>query len=1709
MNEPVDGKSVPAEMNRGDLKGPTRSSGAETCEGLSDLGEQLTPGDENSEAGLVELLCSDQLNRWRAGERIPAEAYLARHPTLHGDGESAFELVYGEYLVRESLGETPKPEELCWRFPRFAERLRRQLDLHRALGDPGPAAEPASAPGSQGNDPDEHLAAVGPVLPGYEILRELGRGGMSVVYQARQVGLNRLVALKVINAKVYADVEIAARFRDEAEAAARFQHPNLTHVYEVGEFEGQGYLALEYAAGGSLQQKLAGTPQPPRESAQLVAELARAIHYAHQRGIVHRDLKPANVVLTDDGVPKVTDFGLAKLMEREGGMTRTGDIMGTPSYMAPEQARGTSADVTPATDIYSLGAILYEMLTGRPPFKGATSISTLNQVATQEPLPPGRLQRHTPNELETICLKCLEKEPRKRYATALDLADDLGRFLEDRPIRARRISRAEWLWRWCRREPAKAGLMGALLVVLVTGFVGVAAQWRRAEDKARAESRARSQAELAEGKARDNLYFSRIAQARLEWRLNNAAGAEQLLDLCEPERRGWEWNYLRNMSHCELFGVDLPELTYISSVVFSPDGKRFAFTGFDPYNDRDGRVPSPVEVWDRTTRRRLRRFVGPTQTMRLSFGPDGRLLAASGPRGAKVWDSTTGQEVSAWAPGGSLTFSPDGRYLASGGDHGVTFWDAATGREVRRFLASKGRVSFGADGQVLAISGPDAVELRAVTTGREIHRLPHGTGESEARQERFFREEGPELAFSPDGKHLVVATSPPRVWDAATGQPLYQLGGHAGAVPGVAISPDGRRVATAGVDSTIRLWDTETGAERGLLRGHAAWVECVAFDPEGWCLASGGRHAGQVKLWDLTRHQEYASLPRASSTALVFDADGSHLSLVTPEGVLQTRTTESGSMTVGARVDLSQQWQTPAVIADYSADGHRLVTVADDRFLVKVWAAETGRELATLRGLAASATYVACSGDGGRIAAAGLSKTKEGMSRDVKVWDTGTGQVLARFTPAPGPTRHTHGRVAMSSDGGRLAFDDYDDSTIPTPGQPGGRAQTRIRVCEVPSGRELLNLPVGESILFCVAFSSDGRMLAAGDEDGKVLLWDAQTGSVLHETRRTDRAFRLAFSPDGRRLAAVDREKVQMWNARDGQEVLILGGAPPRAQDGGFNPTLAWSSDGRRLASFNWDSSISIWDGSEQLITPADRCRRALDRVFLWHLSEAEAAVGSRQGIAAAFHLAKLSGREPPDVTSRLRRARLSLRFGRWERAGDDYEVWSKSGEPDQGEAWLSYARVLMMRGDGDGYRRLRARMLDRFEKEPHQLKETHVVRAFGLAECTSAEAARLVRLAERQLAEERRYPVNLYALALAHFRAEQWELAGDGLRESMEKGPGWAWHCWPLMAMVHHRLGHAEEARSALAKASERLAQEHTPNEGSTSSFVEEEGLDFQVLCREAASLIKRDASPQPPPDAEYVRKMIPAKISGTYLGGQLVVLRVHGRNAYIIKPTGKIDPQKRWVWIFPFWLGVNDGHGRLHHQLYVEKYLAAGFHVTGIDVGTSCGSPTAAEVCNEFYQKLRTDHGLDRRARLEVQSNGGLIGYAWAFRHPDCVDRIGGICPVTDFRTWPPPGMASILSATENGLGYNLTLAQLTARQAEFNPIENLAPLAKAGVKILHIHGDKDDLVPMPANSIELARRYQALGGRAEVVVIPGLGHGGQVLYESQPLLKFLLAD
>ena len=322
----------------------------------------------------------------------------------------------------------------------------------------------------------------------YEIIREIARGGMGVVFQARQVSLNRTVALKMILAGQLADETDVKRFHTEAEAAANLDHPGIVPIYEVGQHEGQHYFSMGFVEGQSLSQRLAEGPLPAREAAELIRRVSEAIEYAHRHGVIHRDLKPANILLDQDGNPRVTDFGLAKKIEGDSGLTGSGQIMGTPSYMPPEQAGGKRGEVGPAADVYALGATLYALVTGRPPFQAATPMDTVLQVISDEPVPPRRLNASVPRDLETICLKCLEKEPGRRYASAAALAEDLRRYLAGEPILARPVTRVERAVKWVRRRPAIASLAAAAILATVFGMVGVLWQWRRSE-KNRAEGR--------------------------------------------------------------------------------------------------------------------------------------------------------------------------------------------------------------------------------------------------------------------------------------------------------------------------------------------------------------------------------------------------------------------------------------------------------------------------------------------------------------------------------------------------------------------------------------------------------------------------------------------------------------------------------------------------------------------------------------------------------------------------------------------------------------------------------------------------------------------------------------------------------------------------------------------------------------------------------------------------------------------------------------------------------------------------------------------------------------------------------------------------------------------------------------------------------------------------------------------------------------------
>ncbi len=436
------------------------------------------PGNPLRLPALMEMIKIDLERQWQQGRQVKIEDYLQAYPEWGGRDAVPVDLIQAEYQARAQAGMAWAWDEVFERFPCQAEQLRRltaPAQEQTSRGEPAYTSAALRMGGPHHAERDDYGATAAssalPAVPGYQVLEVLGRGGMGVVYKARQQSLNRIVGLKMIRAGHEADPAQLARFHTEARAVAQLQHPNIVQIHEVGQHQGQAYFSLEFIEGGSLARKLKTMLPAPRQAAHLAETLARAIHFAHQRRIVHRDLKPGNILMTPDGVPKITDFGLAKNLEPQPGrgepLTRSGDILGTPSYMAPEQAAGNVRAIGPGTDIHALGAILYEMLTGRAPFAGKNAMETLQNVLGTDPVPP-----KVPRDLQTICMTCLHKDPGRRYGTALDLADDLQAFLAGEPIRARPATTGERLLKWVLRRPTIALVLGISGVVLAGLIIG-------------------------------------------------------------------------------------------------------------------------------------------------------------------------------------------------------------------------------------------------------------------------------------------------------------------------------------------------------------------------------------------------------------------------------------------------------------------------------------------------------------------------------------------------------------------------------------------------------------------------------------------------------------------------------------------------------------------------------------------------------------------------------------------------------------------------------------------------------------------------------------------------------------------------------------------------------------------------------------------------------------------------------------------------------------------------------------------------------------------------------------------------------------------------------------------------------------------------------------------------------------------------------------
>ena len=697
-----------------------------------------------------------------------------------------FQEVLAAYLQAVEAGQQPDRDEWLTKHPDVAAEVRsffaNQDDFARLAAPLSAAPKPLapSEPATLAQSPAAPSALeVGnrvPYFGDYELLEKIAMGGMGVVYKARQLSANRVVALKMILAGHLASETEVRRFRAEAEAAANLDHPHLVPIYEVGEHQGQQYFSMKFIAGGSLSAKIAELRRDLRAAVQLLATVARAVHYAHQRGILHRDLKPANILLDTQGQPHVTDFGLAKKVGGDSGMTQSGVIVGTPSYMAPEQA-AAKKDLSVAVDVYSLGAILYELLTGQPPFRGATPMDTLLQVLEQEPPAPRSLQPNVPRDLETITLKCLAKVPGRRYPSAEALAEELERWLRGESILARRVGQVERAAKWVRRNPVVAGLLTALVLAVTAGFVAFFVKYL--DEMAQADL-ARRQTEIAEGKTKElesalgavreqsglkdkavkqllaeqretqnQLAIGNVLLAQSAWKDDLIALAHRRLEAVPPELRQWESHYLARLYQGGIFTLK-GHANVVMGVAFSPDGTRLATASWD----------STARIWNARTGQFLLEFKGHTRELSsVAFSPDGtRLATASYDGTARLWDARTGQFLleskghTGFVYG--VAFSPDGTRLATAGNNAARLWDARTGRFLLEFA-----------GHTDVVYG---------------------------------------VAFSPDGKRLATASADrtARLWDARTGQFLFACQGHTGPVSSVAFSPDGTRLATASWDKT-------------------------------------------------------------------------------------------------------------------------------------------------------------------------------------------------------------------------------------------------------------------------------------------------------------------------------------------------------------------------------------------------------------------------------------------------------------------------------------------------------------------------------------------------------------------------------------------------------------------------------------------------------------------------------------------------------------------------------------------------------------------------------------------------------------------------------------------------------------------------------------------------------------------------------------------
>ncbi len=1138
-----------------------------------------------------------------------------------------------EFAARYRRGERPSLTEYVERYPHLAADIcavfPALVEVEQVKEDHQDAAEP----------PTPALQQLGD----FRILREVGQGGMGIVYEAEQVSLGRHVALKVLPKSLLPDIRAKRRFEREAKAAAKLHHTNIVPVFGVGEQDGMPYYVMQFIQGLGLDEVLeelkklqsgnvhtgsvpagelrvsrkelsagnvarslltgefVGREDNPAEQAavpiadtvgpanpgadaarssalsdsftlssssvillgqsregskakhkkstywqsvaSICVQVAEALEYAHKQGVLHRDIKPSNLLLDTQGTVWVTDFGLAKA-DDQPNLTHTGDILGTLRYMPPEAFEGRS---DARSDVYSLGLTLYELLAFRPAFEEKERKRLIKQVTQEEPSRLCKLNRQVPRDLETIVHKAIDREPGRRYQSAVELAADLQRFLEDEPIQARRVGPWQRALLWARRRPAAAGLLLVSGVAVLAVAVAVAGLLfnARLQTALAAEAEQRQQAE-------QNKYYHHVARAAAAWREGNLAGVKELLVACPVEQRHWEWDFLKRQCHTDLLTVAHPEGPHVTS--FSPDGKWLLTVG------------RTVDIRDAATGVVVRTLPGDGVA---AFSPDGKWIASSNLEAQKgsektirLCDLVSGQQVHGfrghidglqW-----LVFSSDGKRLAASGygEGVITVWDTTTGQKTLSIrnppdpalvrppdVGAVYKAAFSPDGTRLALACRDSTaKICSATTGQVERTLRGHTWEVW------------DVAFSPDGKWLASASydRTVKLWDVQTGQEVRTFRGHASMVWSVAYSPDGKWIASASLDGTVRLWDAATGWPLRTYKGHTGGVGGVVFSRDSRRLASSSMD-GTVKVWDATADPEATGYRVHTGVVrkLVYSPDGAQLASASHDGTVQV-----WDATTGQQIHTLKGPVGLAVSVAFSPDGVRLASGHSDG-TARVWDAATGREERRLQMAPGSWVFVSFSPDGHRLAAGGWKDPK------VKVWDVATGRLMFDVEAHP-----QHGCVALafSPDGNRL---------VTTTNSLGDET---IKVWDATTGAWLRDLKGHTWNLWDVAFNHDGTRLASASWDRTVRVWNLETGAeVWKREGHTFFVESVAFTPDGKRLASVSREgTVKLWDTATGQEVFALRAETDEA------PSLVFSPDGHRLALGCRDGTVKIWDARPQ-----------------------------------------------------------------------------------------------------------------------------------------------------------------------------------------------------------------------------------------------------------------------------------------------------------------------------------------------------------------------------------------------------------------------------------------------------------------------------------------------------------------------------------------------